>query len=154
MQQTTKTSTEAPLTSFHLESGKRYRFRLINAAANVCPFVFQIEDHNFTIIATETSYVKPAVINTLYILAGERFDFVLDTGNKEVRDYWLRFKQLSPCTQDLQGFAILKYQNGEVKENKRMTIDFNSRTPPTFNDNYDDSLVSQNRNLQLYEYLN
>lgn len=98
--------------------------------------------------------MKPAVINTLYILAGERFDFVLDTGNKEVRDYWLRFKQLSPCTQDLQGFAILKYQNGGVKENKRMTIDFNSRTPPTFNDNYDDSLVSQNRNLQLYEYLN
>jgi FtsP/CotA-like multicopper oxidase with cupredoxin domain len=124
------------LTSFHVEAGKRYRFRLINAASNVCPFIFQIENHNFTIIATAVSYVRPTVIDTLYIMSGERFDFVVDTRHKEVTNYWLRFKQLSPCTQQLQGFAILKYQNGKVHENERSTVDFNYNHPPFFNFNY------------------
>lgn len=132
----------APLTSFHLESGKRYRFRIINAASNVCPFIFQIENHNFSIIATEVSYVRPTVINTLYIMAGERFDFVLDTRHKKVRNYWLRFKQLSPCTQQLQGFAILKYQSGKIDDNRRSSVDFNYRKPPKFEDEYEQGIVS------------
>ena len=32
----------APLSVFHVEKGKRYRFRLINSASNVCPFLFQV----------------------------------------------------------------------------------------------------------------
>lgn len=88
------------------------------------------------------SYVKPFVINTLYFLAGERFDFVLDTRNKPVRNYWLRFKQLNPCTQDLQGFAMLKYHKGKIKKAKRTSVDFNMVTPPIYEDKYDDSLVS------------
>lgn len=32
----------APLSVFHVQKGKRYRFRLINSASNVCPFLFQV----------------------------------------------------------------------------------------------------------------
>lgn len=32
----------APLSVFHVKKGKRYRFRVINSASNVCPFLFQV----------------------------------------------------------------------------------------------------------------
>lgn len=67
---------------------------------------------------------------------------MLDTRHKAIRNYWLRFKQLNPCSQDLQGFAIIKYIDGEVKQGERMTVDFNLRVPPKFNENYDETMVS------------
>lgn len=100
----------------------------------------QIEDHNFTIIATEVSYVKPAVVNTLHFMSGERFDFVLDTNNRESRDYFIRFKQLNPCYQRLQGFAILRYH--KKNKNLKNTVEFNNRTIPKFEEEYLNGTVS------------
>lgn len=125
---------------FHVEADKKYRFRLINAGLNVCPFLMQIEDHNFTIIATEVSFVKPATINTLYFMAGERFDFVIDTKNRTVRDYWIRFRQLNPCVQKIEGFAILRYHKNEVRGEK--SVEFNDRKPPSYDHEYNNGTVS------------
>lgn len=101
----------------------------------------QIEDHNFTIIATEVSYVKPAVINTLFFMSGERYDFVIDTKNRPVRDYWIRFRQLNPCYQKLEGFAILRYHRKLNKHADMKTVEFNDRVPPTFEQEYANGTV-------------
>ncbi|CRL07208.1 CLUMA_CG020191, isoform A [Clunio marinus] len=138
-QQSTNSSSFAPLMIFHVEADKKYRFRLINAGLNVCPFLLQIEDHNMTIIATEVSYVKPQVINSLYFMSGERYDFVINTHHRPLRDYWIRFRQLNPCVQELEGFAILRYhKNNKLldKLNKKQSVEFNDRIPPGYNEEY------------------
>ena len=101
----------------------------------------QIEDHTFKVIATEVSYVKPETVNTLHFMSGERFDFVIDTNDHEIRDYFIRFKQLDPCIQRVQGFAILRYhpkRNGGLKYN----VAFDNRTIPEYLDKYPDGRVS------------
>lgn len=130
---------------FHVELGYKYRFRLINAGLNVCPFLMQIEDHNFTIIATEVSYVKPVTINTLYFMGGERYDFVIDTNHKQIREYFIRFRQLLPCVQKLEGFAVLRYHQHERES--RSSVEFNDRVPPVYDTEYPNGTVSIFRSM-------
>ena len=92
------------------------------------------------IIATEVSYVEPQKIQTLYFMAGERYDFVIDTRNKTVRDYFIRIKQMIPCHQELQGFAVLRYHEGG-KDDPKPVIEFNSRKIPTFMQEYPNGTV-------------
>lgn len=111
----------------------RYRFRVINSAFNVCPFQLQIERHNFTIIATELSDIKPISADTLHFLSGERFDIVINA-NRHSGDYWIRVRELSPCWKDIEGFAILRYHNDVILNKSR--AEFNNRTIPLFDDTY------------------
>lgn len=101
----------------------------------------QIEDHNFTIIATEVSYVRPETINSLYHMSGERFDFVVDTNHRPVRDYWIRFRQLTPCIQKLEGFAILRYHKHRSLEEVHESVEFNDRVPPSYDEEYANGTV-------------
>jgi FtsP/CotA-like multicopper oxidase with cupredoxin domain len=126
---------------FHVNEGNKYRFRVINSGINVCPFFMQIEDHNFTIIATEVSYVKPATVGTLFFMSGERYDFVIDTNGKKRRDYFIRFKQLNPCYQKIQGFAILRYHE-KGNEGLKYNVEFNDRAVPQFDQEYPNGTVS------------
>lgn len=96
----------------------------------------QIEGHNMTLIATEVSYVKPQVFDTLFFMSGERYDFVIDTNHKPVRDYFIRFKQLNPCYQKLEGFAILRYHDKNLKSKKKVSVEFNNRVPPSYEQEY------------------
>jgi FtsP/CotA-like multicopper oxidase with cupredoxin domain len=92
------------------------------------------------IVATEVSYVKPEKIQTLYFMAGERYDYVIDTRNKTVRDYFIRIKQMIPCHQELQGFAVLRYHE-KGNEGERPVIEFNSRKVPSFAQEYPNGTV-------------
>lgn len=94
------------------------------------------------IIATEVSYVKPKKIQTLYFMAGERYDFVIDTRNKTVRDYFIRIKQMIPCHQELQGFAVLRYHKKNSGDT-RPVIEFNDRKLPTFAQEYPNGTVNE-----------
>ncbi|CAG9803373.1 unnamed protein product [Chironomus riparius] len=126
--------TDSPLSIFYVQKGKKYRFRLINSATNVCPYQFQIEKHNFTIIATELSYIKPFVADTLHYLSGERYDIVVDA-NQSAGDYWIRIRELEPCWKNTEVFAILRYQDKEVRSSQSK-IQFAPKEPPTWNETY------------------
>ena len=93
--------------------------------------MMQIESHNFSIIATEGSYVHPFLANTLYFMTGERYDFVVDTNHRPIQDYWIRFRLLDPCPQKLQGFAILRYHK-KVVNGVHASVEFDQRVPPLF----------------------
>lgn len=132
--QATKNSlTFAPWTVFHVQVGMKYRFRIVNSAFNVCPFQLQIEDHNFTIIATELSNIEPLSVDTLHFLSGERFDIVIDA-NRRPGDYWIRVRELMPCWKNIEGFAILRYHNNSSTSEKR--VEFNDRVIPAFSEEY------------------
>lgn len=126
---------------FHVEVGKKYRFRLINAGFNICPFLMNIEDHSFTIISTGVGYTKPAIVSSLNIVSGERFDFVVDTYNRLVRDYWIHFRQLGPCFKNIQGFAVLRYHE-KIDTNQEQEAGTVYRTPPSPTMEYENGTVS------------
>jgi Multicopper oxidase len=107
---------------------KRYRFRSINAASNVCPFTIQVENHDFEVIASDGSTFKPVKVDTLYLTAGERYDFVVNANQKESRDYWIRVKALTPCKL-VEEFAILRYHEGKVPIDAK-EFDYDDRIPP------------------------
>ncbi|XP_070495178.1 uncharacterized protein [Chironomus tepperi] len=122
--QTSKKYQLAPLTIYHVEPNMKYRFRFINSAFNVCPFLLQVEHHEMSIIATEISYVEPFTIDALYSLTGERFDFVINA-NKTPGDYWIRLQTMAPCRIITEGFAVLRYRNSSGG-----TVDFVDKDPP------------------------
>lgn len=101
----------SPLTLFHVNTTTRYKFKLIGATSNICPVTFEIEGHNFTIIATDARNVKPFLADKLTITAGERFDIVIDTTKREKKDYLMRIQTIEPCTDENERteYAILKY---------------------------------------------
>ena len=74
-------------------------------------------------------------------MSGERYDFVVDTNHRPIKDYWIRFRQLHPCTQKLEGFAILRYHK-KIADGKHHNAEFNKRVPPKFNEEYRNGTVS------------
>lgn len=105
-----------PLMIYNVQQQSRYRFRLINAASNVCSFILKIENHNFTVIASDGQNLKPKVVNTLHFTSGERYDFVVHT-DQEPKDYAIHIKAHEPCTR-FNAYAVLRYQKN-----------WNSKTP-------------------------
>lgn len=131
---------DAPLTVYSVQRQKRYRFRIINAAFNICPFQIQIERHNFTIIESDGGRMVPLTVDTLYFLPGERYDIVVHTAADEVRDYWIRISTLFPCrnANTVEGFAVLRYHNGtDLDRMGNVNVEFVSTTPPLWNESFD-----------------
>jgi Multicopper oxidase len=129
-QTTSESYSFAAVAVYNVEHGKRYRFRFINAGFNVCPLLLQIENHEMEIIASEISYVHPFVIDSLFTLNGERFDFVVDA-NKEPKDYWVRVKTMLPCRTVIEAFAILRYgPDHKIHKSSGTKVVFPSKPPP------------------------
>ncbi|KAL7014673.1 hypothetical protein ACKWTF_016053 [Chironomus riparius] len=129
LNKTTQARISTPITIYTVERHKRYLFRLINAASNVCPFQLQIEKHNITIIATDGTDIEPISVDTLFVTSGERFDFIVNTQNS-IEDYFIRVRALPPCNDTVEDFAVLRYSMDEANQVK---IDFlNREVPKTF----------------------
>lgn len=62
--------THTPLEVFNVDSGKKYRFRLINALTSVCPANFAIENHILTVIASDGIAVEPVVVDSISSYSG------------------------------------------------------------------------------------
>lgn len=137
------------MTIYNVEHHKRYRFRIINAASNVCPFQLQIENHEFSIIASDGSSIKPAKADTLYFTSGERYDIVVEADRDDVRDYWIRVRALPPCTKEIEEFALLRYHVGKVAENASR-FNFNKRKPPGWLDTFPDGLFFNTPQPNVY----
>lgn len=107
----TKQLTKAPVSVFHVNENMRCKFRLIGASSNVCALQFQVEKHNFTIIATDSVHVKPFVADKLTISSGERFDIVINANRQDKDSFWIRLSVMDPCKGDnaIEEFAVLQY---------------------------------------------
>jgi hypothetical protein len=87
-----------------------------------------------TVIATEISYSEPLEIDSLFSMAGERFDFVLNADQK-AKDYWIRVKTMYPCRDIVESFAILRYgEDHRIAGEQR--IAFSSQLPPKQSDKF------------------
>ncbi|XP_065081288.1 uncharacterized protein LOC135703864 [Ochlerotatus camptorhynchus] len=123
----------APLTVFRVQSGKRYRFRLVSGGSQYCPFQLQIEKHQTLVISTDGGPVKPHTVDTLISISGERYDFVLNA-DQPPGNYWIRVRGIAFCNQmRVEGLAILSYADPVVPTEKLM---FPDHDPPNYDSPY------------------
>jgi len=53
-----------------VESGKRFRLRLVGGLCTICGVQISIENHDMTLIATDGTPVKPATVRSVDIFSG------------------------------------------------------------------------------------
>lgn len=114
----------SPLTLFHVNENLRYKFKLIGATSNICPITFEIESHDFTIIATDAKNVKPFIVDKLTITAGERFDIVINTKQRDKHFYWIKIQTTEPCIDESEKseFAILNYHREGQEAHQKLKL--------------------------------
>jgi FtsP/CotA-like multicopper oxidase with cupredoxin domain len=71
-----------------IESGKKYRIRLVNGAIDTF-FKFSIDNHPFTVIAMDFVPLVPYTTNVLDISMGQRYDIIIEA-TEATADYWMR----------------------------------------------------------------
>lgn len=78
------------------ETGKKYRLRLVNAAASN-HFRFMIDNHTMEVISNDFVPIHPYNTTTLSIGAGERYDVVV-TATAASGNFWMRSIPQLNCT--------------------------------------------------------
>ncbi|KAJ7959697.1 Laccase [Quillaja saponaria] len=97
--------------TLHVESGKTYLLRIINAAVNDELF-FIIAGHNLTIVEVDASYIKPFETNTIFISPGQTTNALL-TANQDVGKYLIAvspFMDAPIGIDNLTTFGTLRYK--------------------------------------------
>jgi len=120
-------STTIPWPVFNLDPSidgcTKYRFRLISSTNLHCPVEFSIEEHDMTVIASDGDYLEPIEgVSTIGITNAERYDFVIDTLDKERKSYEIRFGgppgEEANCN-GLAAIAFLTYESSEVDQSTK-----------------------------------
>ncbi|XP_069684675.1 uncharacterized protein [Periplaneta americana] len=104
-----------PREVFTVQSGNKYRFRVIYNTAIPCPVQMSIDAHNLLVIASESGSFKPVPVQSIMINGGERYDFVLEA-NQAVGNYWVRFRGLDSCDSKntkVHQLAVLHYDTAD-----------------------------------------
>lgn len=106
----------SPLTVIEVEQGKRYRFRIIGASGDPW-FNFTIDGHMMTVIETDGVETEPLVVDSLSVLAGQRYSVVV-TANQTLGNYWIRALSNHPnqTFDGGQSSAILRYSGAPEQE--------------------------------------
>lgn len=127
---------------YKVESGTKYRFRLIDSAALECPLqiqvnlnifaysyidrtkiysTFQVQAHNLVVIATDGKSIEPVTVDTLITAAGERYDFIIEA-NQKPDIYCIKVKLLGECDEDggIEQYGVLSYFNSSDVKNDRI----------------------------------
>ncbi|KAL9256824.1 Laccase-22-like protein [Drosera capensis] len=112
----TRADTDSPSSAgtytLHVESGKTYLLRIINAALNDELF-FKIANHNLTVVEVDASYTKPFTTDTIYISPGQTTNALL-TANQPPTKYLITvssFMDAPVLVDNLTNYAILRYNN-------------------------------------------
>ncbi|KAF4847794.1 Laccase [Colletotrichum siamense] len=115
------------------EAGKKYRLRLVNAAADN-HFRFMIDNHTMEVIANDFVPIVPYNATQLSIGMGQRYDIIVEGKDLTDGDFWIRAIAQEACSEsdavdDVKG--ILRYSNSSTSE------------PTTSAYSYDDSCADE-----------
>lgn len=102
------------LSSITVESGTRYRFRLVNIACDP-NYTFSIDGHSLTVIEVDGIATQPYIVNEIQIYVGQRYSFIL-TANQTVANYWIRANPSTGTTGYTGGLnsAVLRYSGSNA----------------------------------------
>lgn len=108
-------SPDTPLSSFNVEYGKRYRFRLAyGGGSKSCPIKFSIEQHILEVISLDGHQIETEHVSSIEIGRGERADFILDA-KRAPGVYKIKVMAVKTCQENLEGVANLVYENVKQK---------------------------------------
>ncbi|KAF9259968.1 laccase [Marasmius fiardii PR-910] len=111
----------SPLAVITVESGKRYRFRLVSLSCDP-NYIFSIDGHDMTVIEADGQNVAPVVVNSIQIFAGQRYSFVLNANANNVisrGNFWIRALPNFSSSTNFNGgtnLAILRYSGSPAIE--------------------------------------
>lgn len=97
--------------TLHVESGKTYLLRIVNAAVNDELF-FKISGHNLTVVEVDASYTKPFQTDTIFISPGQTTNALLKA-DQDVGKYLITispFMDAPVGIDNLTNFATLRYK--------------------------------------------
>ena len=77
---------EAPTTSFQMQPGKTYFFRVINMAA-FSQIYLNLEDHELTIIEVDGVYTEPTPVKSIYVATAQRYGVLVKAKTDASRNY-------------------------------------------------------------------
>ncbi|XP_071732772.1 laccase-4-like [Rutidosis leptorrhynchoides] len=130
--------------TLHVESGKTYLIRLINAALNEDLF-FKVAKHQFTVVEVDACYVKPFETDTMYIAPGQTTTALL-TANQKVGKYMMAispFMDTSVAVDNLTDISTVRYKNTKTYTPTTFSaVPAKNATPETFQ--FIDALKSLN----------
>nr|AID59411.1 laccase 3 precursor [Cerrena sp. HYB07] len=108
--------TSSDLAVISVESGKRYRFRLVSLSCDP-NFTFTIDNHTMTVIEVDGVNHEALATDEITIYAGQRYSFVLNA-NQTVDNYWIRANPNLGTTGFANGInsAILRYSGADEVE--------------------------------------
>uniref|UniRef100_A0A6M2EXG9 laccase n=1 Tax=Populus davidiana TaxID=266767 RepID=A0A6M2EXG9_9ROSI len=101
----------SPGFTLHVESGKTYLLRIINAALNDELF-FKIAGHNITVVEVDAAYTKPFSTDTIFIGPGQTTNALL-TADKSVGKYLMAvspFMDTLVAVDNVTAIAFLRYK--------------------------------------------
>ncbi|KAI5578921.1 hypothetical protein POPTR_008G064000v4 [Populus trichocarpa] len=101
----------SPGFTLHVESGKTYLLRIINAALNDELF-FKIAGHNITVVEVDAAYTKPFSTDTIFIGPGQTTNALL-TADKSVGKYLMAvspFMDTVVAVDNVTAIAFLRYK--------------------------------------------
>ncbi|KAJ6791887.1 putative L-ascorbate oxidase [Iris pallida] len=104
---------------FTVVPGKTYRFR-IACITSLSAISFGFEGHNMTVVEADGYYVKPFVVDSLYLYSGETYSVLVKADQDPSRNYWASVNVVSRKPDTPTGTAILNYYPNHP-----------SRAPPT-----------------------
>ncbi|KAI0792234.1 laccase [Abortiporus biennis] len=107
---------DADLAVITVQSGKRYRIRLVNISCDPA-YTWSIDNHTMKVIEADGVSHQPITVDSLQIFAGQRYSFVLEA-NQPVGNYWIRAVPNIGTTGFSGGInsAILRYQGAAVAD--------------------------------------
>jgi len=81
---------QSKLTQFVFEKGKSYKMSLINTGTSTHT-TFWIDNHNFSVVATDFVPIKPYNASILNIAIGQRYDIIVNANASidQQTDYWI-----------------------------------------------------------------
>lgn len=97
-----------------MESGRKYRLRLVNIAVDNYIQV-SLDNHPFEVIAADYVPIQPFSAEWLVMGIGQRYDVII-TANQTAGNYWFRSNVSSDCQSEnaFHGRAIWSYSNVTV----------------------------------------
>ncbi|CAO2167352.1 unnamed protein product [Urochloa humidicola] len=101
----------APL--FTAVPGKTYRLR-IGSLTSLSSLNFEIEGHSMTVVEADGHYVRPVVVDSLFIYSGETYSVIVKADQDPSRNYWAASHVVGRKRETPSAMAVLRYAgNGD-----------------------------------------
>ncbi|CDP14064.1 unnamed protein product [Coffea canephora] len=134
--------------TLHVESGKTYLLRIVNAGLNEELF-FKIAGHQLTIVEVDASYVKPFKTDTIFIGPGQTTNAIL-TADQDAGKYLIAispFMDTTVATDNQTATGVIRYKSTTAFSPTALTtIPPRNATPVT------NSFMESLRSLNSKEY--